>query len=189
MIALHLFAARMSQRFHRPVMRMIAIDQCWYALTSLSSSSLSSLPQSSTNRHSIITYHKFIPLRPRMRLAFYIQHFHTNHKYGLQYGRYGNVNFTTCAKFFVFYCKLLMFAFMLFVYNPVAADNSWCYSQTINNNKLKLPLFEQKQYPLWILPLVAGIPQKRAAHGYVLLQQYRGTVMVKVIVIIISFLT
>ena len=95
MFALQLFCARMAIAFHRPVKPMMAIFMQLNRCLSKSS---------------------FV-LLVRLKVAYYLQHFHVNNRYGITYGKNGNMSYASYNKSVVFYLKFLVFSCKLFAKN------------------------------------------------------------------------
>ena len=91
MFALQLFCARMAVAFHRPVKPMMTI--------------FLQLNQVFSNSN---------VLQVRLMAALYLQHFHVDNRYGITYGKIGNINYASYSKSIVFYLKFLVFAYKLF---------------------------------------------------------------------------
>ncbi len=87
---MHVFSVQLATAVHRPVRPMTALF-----LGSLQSNL------------------KF-SFRIRLKMAAYLQHFNTDNRYGLSYGKVGSVTYASFGKSLVFYWKFLIFAYKLF---------------------------------------------------------------------------
>ena len=87
---MHVFSVQLATSVHKPVQPMTALF-----LGSLQSNL------------------KF-SFRIRLKMAAYLQHFNTDNRYGLSYGKVGAVTYSSFGKSLVFYWKFLIFAYKLF---------------------------------------------------------------------------